>query len=104
MNFLHLSQIIKKLQNKTILFRKKSSQVGLRIPFSSDYFIMIKRLNVRLGLFSTEVVDESLIPISLPVHDIDKSIELIPVVAVDKRLPIVSFYEKVVMNMSEDKL
>ena len=67
-----------------MLFRKKSSQVGLRIQFSSDYFIMIKRLNVRLGLLSIEVVRVSLIPISLPVDDIDESIEFIPVVAVDK--------------------
>ena len=65
---------------------------------------MIKRLNVRLGLLSIEMVGESIIPISLHVDDIDESIKFIPVVAVDKRLPIVCFYENVVMNMSEDKL
>ena len=84
MNHLHLSQLIKKFKNTTILFCKKSSQLGLRISFSLGYFIMIKRLNVRLGLLSIEVIGKSLIPIAPPVDDIDEFIEFILVFVVDE--------------------
>jgi hypothetical protein len=49
-----------------------------------DFFIVIKRLSVRLDPVSLGVVDGSLIPVPLPDDGIGEPIKFVPVVVVDE--------------------
>ncbi len=66
----------------------KFSQPRLRNSFALDFFIVIKRFNVRLDPLSFGVIDGSLIPVLLPDDGIGEPIKFVPVIVVDEWLPI----------------